>query len=115
MNDGERTGVVKAYPKRGGAPMVVCEACLVRWTADGKSVFISQTDFGRHWIIPLPRGKSFPAMPPQGLKASDFPQVPGARSITEAFVFPGVSDSVYAFVADPSKRTFTGFGCPDWI
>ncbi|PYS35126.1 MAG: hypothetical protein DMG14_27735, partial [Acidobacteria bacterium] len=37
----ENSGVVRAYPRNGGAPIVVCQGCYLSWTRDGKSLFFS--------------------------------------------------------------------------
>ncbi|HYL10606.1 MAG TPA: protein kinase [Candidatus Acidoferrales bacterium] len=99
--------IVKAYPKNGGAPITLCQRCSAKWTRDGRSLFLS---FGagnvmgeaKTFVIALPPGKTFPSLPPGGIKTEvDVQKLHGVRVIrpviNRGFIFPGVTSSVYAF------------------
>ena len=98
----ENSAVVRAYPTRGGAPIAVCQSCFVKWTRDRQSLFLSflPGNFmgnGKTFVIALPPGKAFPALPPQGVNTeSDLKRLPIVRVIDNPGVFPGVSASAYA-------------------
>lgn len=102
--------VVKAYPKSGAEPRVVCERCFLKWTRDGKSLFLSfgggnVMPEGKTFVIALPRGKAFPDLPERGIKTeADVRKLPVIRVIDRAYVFPGVTSSVYALGHQTTQR-----------
>jgi hypothetical protein len=94
--------VVKAYPRDGGAPAVVCESCFLSWPRDRKSLFLSFTGAnfgdGKTFVMPLAPGKAFPVLPERGLNSeADIQKVPGVRVIDRPIGFPGSSATTYAF------------------
>jgi eukaryotic-like serine/threonine-protein kinase len=99
-NERDRTGVVKAYPRDGGAPLVLCAGCFPRWTSDGRWLHGSP---GPGFLLPLAPGKMFPAGS-GGLTVESMRRIPGARAISSPNVFPGVSGSVYAFEKESIQR-----------
>jgi len=96
-NDQDRTGVVKAYPRDGGTPLMLCARCFPKWTSDGRWLNISG------FLLPLAPGKMFPVLGPGGLTEESMRLIPGARAISSAS-FPGVSSSVYAFEKQSIQR-----------
>ena len=96
-------GIV-AIPVSGGAQVRLCLGlCGIRWTLDGKSLFlsvsgVSHTSFGwGTFVIPLPPGKLFPTLPPSGVTFErNAATLPGARMVDDHAV-PGVNGGTYAF------------------
>ena len=89
----ENSGVVRAYPRNGGAPIVVCQGCYLSWTRDGKSLFFSFrganfTGAAKTWVITLAPGKSFPVLPPEGLNTeADLQRYRSRASLNARWVF----------------------------
>ena len=53
---------VMAYPKGGGLPVAVCDWCYLKWTGNGRFLFLSfrsgsQTGKGKTFVIRLDEGK----------------------------------------------------------
>jgi serine/threonine protein kinase len=103
-------GVV-AIPVSGGEPVRLCRGlCAVRWTLNGKSMFLSITGAShtflgwRTFIIPVPAGKVFPKLPPLGVASErDVAALSGARMV-DNYVMPGVNDGTYAFNRETGHR-----------
>ncbi len=95
---------VFAYPVNGGAARRVCyNLCSVRWTGDGKFLYLGLPVGGdvsanyKTFIVPLRHGKSFPDLPPTGIKSeSDLTRLNGVRVIND-LARPGPDVSLYAF------------------
>jgi len=97
-----KRGIV-AYRVSDGTPQRVCYGlCLVRWTGDGKFLYLAlpggqKADAYKTFIIPLHDGSSFPKLPATGVKTeSDLTSLSGVRAINE-FAHPGPFVSLYAF------------------
>jgi Tol biopolymer transport system component len=106
-NDRESTGVIKAYPREGGEPLVLCAGCFPKWTSDGRWLYVSSNpgqDGVSGFLVPLAMGKMFPPMGPGGLTKESMGRIPGARPISATNVFPGVSAPVYAFEKQSIQR-----------
>ena len=97
-------GVV-AIPISGGERIRVCRGvCGVRWSLDGRSLFLSvpgvnvgQVQGWGTFIIPLPPGKLFPRLPPSGITVeSEMATIPGAKKLDE-YVLPGGNEEMYTF------------------
>jgi hypothetical protein len=70
-------------------------ACFVRWSGDGKFLYVS-TD--RTYALPIDSGRSLPNLPPSGISVGEVANnLPGAQVIAEAFVVPGSSPSTFLF------------------
>src|SRR5438093_686627 len=97
------SGIVKAYAKDSGVPIVLCQGCFVKWTRDRQSLFLSfqSGNFigdGKTFVIALPPGKTLPALPPQGVNSeADLKKLPITGVIDNPNAFPGVPASTYAF------------------
>jgi Tol biopolymer transport system component len=100
---GDSGASVKAYPRRGGTPVVVCESCFVKWTRDRKSLFLSfeagnLMGAGKTYVIALPPGRALPELPPGGVKSeADLKKLRVVRVIDDPAAFPGLSASTYAY------------------
>jgi len=97
-----KRGVVAYRVADGTAQRVCYNLCIVRWTGDGKFLYIAlpggaKSDNYKTFVVPLRRGESFPTLPPTGIKSeSDLSGIAGVRVINE-LARPGPDASVYAF------------------
>jgi eukaryotic-like serine/threonine-protein kinase len=103
-------GIV-AIPVSGGARVRLCHGlCAIRWTLDGKSLFLSitgasHTDLGwRTFVIPLPPGKLFPKLPPLGVSSERDAAALSGRKMVDNYAMPGVNDGTYAFNRETGHR-----------
>jgi Tol biopolymer transport system component len=98
---------VMAYGLRGEGPKRICHnLCFVRWTGDGKSLYISMIGEQagtqslaerKTFVIPLQRGQDFPPLPSTGFRSeADLAQLPGVQVIKD-LARPGPDNSIYAF------------------
>ena len=104
LSGSDVTAVVRAYPKRGGAPITICPSCFARWSRDQKFLFLSfnagleMGQTGRTFVIALEPGQALPRFPPAGVATeSQVRKLPVVRVIDRSPVFPGATGSVYAF------------------
>jgi eukaryotic-like serine/threonine-protein kinase len=96
---------VLAFPVGGGTPKRICYSlCSVRWTQDGKSLYLSLPGRSgkesalnyKTFIVPLHADESFPSLPSGGIKSDkDVEQLRGVKTINE-LVRPGPDGSRYA-------------------
>ncbi len=84
-------GEVVAYAVNGGAARRICyNLCSVRWTGDGKFLYLGLPVGGsvsanyKTFIVPLRHGESSPDLPPTGIKSeSDLTRLNGVRVIND--------------------------------
>jgi len=104
QNEDAPRGIL-AIPLEGGIPVRICTGlCVVRWSRDGKSMFLSVIGGSQGqmlgwgtYIVPLTPGQVFPKLPPRGVASkADAAALPGAKSI-DNFVLPGENEGIYAF------------------
>ena len=114
----EASAAVMAYPARGGAPLQLCDRCLVRWAPDGKVLYVSfltwDANGAEHresekphktFAIPLTHSQAFDALAARGFKSeAQLAAIPGVRVIDQPFVLPGPEPSVYAFPRETVHR-----------
>jgi hypothetical protein len=99
----EVTRGVVAYRVEGGAAKRLCYGlCIIRWTADGKFLYVGLPGSGairglfKTFVVPLRHGDSFPDLPATGIKSeSDLASVSGVKVISE-LARPGPDVSLYA-------------------
>jgi hypothetical protein len=94
-----------ALPLDGGSLVQVCgTSAYVKWSADGKLLFLGLE--GRStYAIPLPPGRMLPVMPPGGFKSeAEIARLPGVRTISSTGVAPGPSPDIYAFTRETVQR-----------
>ena len=101
-----------AIPLDGGTPVRICSGlCVVRWSMDGKSLFLSVVG-GSHghsfgwgtFIVPLAAGQMLPKLPPRGVASkADAEALPGARP-TDLPALPGLTGKVYAYARQSVHR-----------
>jgi Tol biopolymer transport system component/tRNA A-37 threonylcarbamoyl transferase component Bud32 len=102
---------VRFYPVDGGVPVTMCETCgtageenrgvtpsLIRWSRDGRLMFLHNTDSRRTYVLPLPPGRPVPAIPPGGFRGmSDAVAALGAKPLPDPRAFVSDDPDVYAF------------------
>jgi hypothetical protein len=87
------------FPLGGGLPVVIGSNTHLQWSSSGDSLWITAgvVPDGQSYIVPLPRGKMLPPIPPGGFRSEqDIARLPGAHMI-DATGAPGPSPDVYAF------------------
>ncbi len=98
----ESSVVVKAYPTRGSAPVVVCGYCFLKWSTDMRTLFLSfrapnQGAMGKTVIVSLPSGKALPPLPATGLGSeADLDKSSIVKVLDSSDVFPGLTSETYA-------------------
>ena len=114
----EPSAAVVAYPAGGGAPMQLCDRCMVRWAPDGKFLYVSFLTWDangaeqresekphKSFAIPLTHSQAFDGLAARGFKSeAQLAAVPGVRTIDQPFVLPGPEPSVYAFPKETAHR-----------
>jgi len=116
---GESSGRTVAFPITGGSPLAVCDNCFLKWTHDGKYLYVSflswgalepseekpQGRSGKAYIIPLKSGRTFEALAAHGLPSEEkLAALPGVRPVEHLEVSPGVdiypgpNPSIYAYL-----------------
>ncbi|MEX2384731.1 MAG: protein kinase [Thermoanaerobaculia bacterium] len=103
---------VLAYPVRGGPPVKICEGCrLVKWSADGKSLYFSYigmgiwTTTGKTFALPIRPGRALPDLPASGVRSkAEAATLPGVHVIEHGNISPGRDPSVYAFTRISAHR-----------
>ncbi len=96
---GGRPSAVQMFPLEGGAPIIIGSNTFVQWSSSGDCVWISGgavPDF-KSYIVPLPKGKMLPRIPPDGFHSEEeIAHLLGARKL-DALGAPGPAIGVYAF------------------
>jgi eukaryotic-like serine/threonine-protein kinase len=95
-------GVIAYRMEDGTATRLCYNLCIVRWSLDGKYIYIgilgpgnSESDF-KTFVVPLRNGKTFPELPATGIKSeSDVAHLRGVQVIPE-LAYPGPDVSRYA-------------------
>jgi len=102
---------IKIYPTAGGEPMLLCAGCAsagaeergltppsVRWSQDGKELYLYSENTHEIYAIPLKSGQALPAIPPSGISWSNGPPaIAGTRTIPHQRAFLSGSSEVYAY------------------
>ena len=95
--------VVKAYPTRGGDPVVVCGYCFLKWPRDMRTVFLTFNSpnngtSGKSYVLSLPPGKALPPLPPAGLGGdADLEKSRIVKVLDSSDIFPGLTSETYGF------------------
>ncbi|HTU32162.1 MAG TPA: winged helix-turn-helix domain-containing protein [Candidatus Acidoferrum sp.] len=84
-----------AFPVDGSAPRRICPAiCMDKWSPDGSRFYVTPLlqgeANGMTIVIPVPKGKSIPDLPPNGIRSiQDAAKFSGARLIDLSQIDPG--------------------------
>ena len=105
-------GQTFVYPLEGGPPVQVGGDIPLKWSRDGKHLYISLAtsgmgvqSAGKTYVVPLPPGRMLPDIPPSDFSsAADLAKFPGVRIIDAADVAPGATPDVYAFSLEKTQR-----------
>jgi hypothetical protein len=96
---GSRAPVVQLFPLSGGPPLIVGSNAWLRWSHDGRSLWMQGGPIanGRSYVVPLAPGEAVPRIPPGGFHSEEeVASLPGARQI-QVMGAPGPSSEIYAF------------------
>jgi hypothetical protein len=108
LTDFSKTPGTYAVSLRDGSRRAICTgACVVKWTLDGKFLFVtlghaladernSLSTPGRTLVIPLPRGLAAAAIPEGGFSAGS-DEFPGIQVIRQEQISPGFDAKTYAY------------------
>jgi hypothetical protein len=117
---------VVVYPAAGGTPTMICSDCatageenrgvtppLVKWSRDGKLLYLHSAPARQTFAVPLKPGQVLPPMPATGLASmADASKLPGARLLPDARVFSSADASVYAFPRVSTHRNIFRVSVP---
>jgi hypothetical protein len=94
----------QAFPLDGRPPIRIGSSTFLKWSLDGRSVFII-TLASPAYQIPLQPGEALPRIPAGGFHSDEeIARLPGARRIDASGVVPGPSPDVYAFYRGTIQR-----------
>jgi Tol biopolymer transport system component len=95
-------GVVAYHIEDGAAKRICYGLCIIRWTADGKFLYVGlpggngTTGIFQTFVVPLRHGYSFPDLPATGIRSeSDLASLSGVKVIHQ-LARPGPDGSLYA-------------------
>ena len=102
-------GGVVIFRVDGGAPLQapIQGRTLLRWTGDGKHLFLHRTLTSRDktYVFPLTPGRPLPESFIEGLPSDqDIVKLPGVRVIASTDVVPGRTADTYAFTRESVQR-----------
>jgi hypothetical protein len=105
----DKAGGTVALSLRGAPPVALYgRSVAAQWTRDGRSLLLSMRDStqtGRSYIVPLPRGRALPAVPPGGFPSEDvIANFPGVRVLDFAYAAPGPAPGLFAFTRRSVQR-----------
>jgi len=113
----EEGGSMLALPVGGGAPRKICGSGRVKWSADGRLLYLSPGDSmsaGRTFAFPLKAGAAFPDLPSDGFRSADeIAAVPGVRIIDAVDVAPGPTPEVYTYSRETVQRNLYRVPLPE--
>jgi hypothetical protein len=118
--DEQRAGGTLALPVGGGSPIQIFGTPVwLEWSHDGRQLLIgvAQSSYsgqtGNTYAIPLPRGRVWPEIPPQGFPSeSVLAELPGARIFDSADVVPGPAPDVFALTRTTVHRNLYNVPVP---
>jgi len=84
----------------------ICDfPCPVSWSPDGRYVYVQivpasrENPLGRTAAIPVPPGKSFPAIPSAKIyRQEEWAKIPGVKIVEHGSIAPGPDLSTYAYI-----------------
>lgn len=90
-----------AYPNGPGKPVMMCAACLVNWSLDGKYLFLQlglpPNSLSQTYFLPVSGERGLPELPPDGLSGPEDLKKSNAR-----MVLPRVDSAL-----GPEKYSYT--------
>jgi Tol biopolymer transport system component len=97
----------QAFPLEGGPPVSIGVALTMRWSRDGRSVYLTEgAAMGtKAYVISVKPGHALPELPAGGFHSDEeLAHFPGAHEIDATGVQPGPSPEVYAFYRGNTQR-----------
>jgi len=85
-----------AFPVDGGEPQRICPAvCMSKWSPDGTRFYVTPllqngAATGAAVVIPVPKGKSLPDLPPNGIRSTQDAAGVGGKLIDLSLIDPGL-------------------------
>jgi Tol biopolymer transport system component len=102
--------MVAAFPVSGGAAVPLCAICHVKWSPDGKLLYLwfhgwggSEKPGAKTYLIPLRPGNAVPPIQFMLRSEADVRALPGVRAVEPAGVWPGPR-GLYAFSRETAQR-----------
>ena len=93
-----------AVPVDGAVPTRICaQICPSTWSSDGRWLYVAPVGTGKTYVIPVPSGRSLPALPAQGVDR-DAAGRPEAWIISNGLISPGPDPSTYVFTKTDLQR-----------
>jgi WD40 repeat protein len=95
------------FPAGGGAPLLthVLPPDSVRWSGDGKHLFLCTARNSRTYVFPLSPGQLLPAALAKNMPSeAELAKLPGVRIIPAGDVVPGPTADIYAFTRETVQR-----------
>src|SRR6202022_961332 len=67
---GKKQSAVQMFPLGGGSPVVIGSNTLLQWSSSGGALWITggAVPDNKSYIVPLPRGRTLPAVPREGFR-----------------------------------------------
>jgi serine/threonine protein kinase/Tol biopolymer transport system component len=117
---------VVVYPAAGGTRTLICSGCatageenrgvtppLVKWSPDGKLLYLHSAPARQTFAVPLKSGQFLPPVPATGLESmAAASKLPGARLLPDARVFSSADPSIYAFPRVSTHRNIYRVSVP---
>jgi len=101
---------VTAFPVSGGAPVPLCYICHVRWSPDGKLLYLwfhgwggSERPGAKTYLIPLRPGRALPALSSVLKSEEEAQAIPGVEAVEPTGLVPGPA-RMYAFTRETAQR-----------
>jgi DNA-binding winged helix-turn-helix (wHTH) protein/Tol biopolymer transport system component len=118
---------VQILPLRSGPAVTASSLCAaaggenrgstppcISWSRDGRFLRVHDRRAGQVWALPIPPGRSLPALPEHGItSAEQLASWPGARVISRDSAFLADDPSVYAFFERTTHRNIYRVRVPD--
>ncbi|HTZ46725.1 MAG TPA: winged helix-turn-helix domain-containing protein [Verrucomicrobiae bacterium] len=108
-----------AFPLEGGEPQRICPAiCMSKWSSDGSRFYVTPLlqngkATGAAVVIPVPKGKSLPDLPPEGIRSTQDAASVGGKLIDLSLidpglggynVAPGIAEDTFVYVKTTAHR-----------
>jgi Tol biopolymer transport system component len=106
----EQTGVMLALPADGGPPIQIYGPARVKWSADGRFLFLSMSDGSmsspaKTYAVAVKTDTALPDIPAAGFtSAAEIAALPGARVFDMVDIAPGPTLDVYAYSRETVHR-----------
>jgi DNA-binding winged helix-turn-helix (wHTH) protein/Tol biopolymer transport system component len=117
---GVLSSAMVGIPLAGGTPVRICPAtCMAKWSPDGGRFYVTPLlqglARGLTIVMPVPKGRTLPDLPPAGIESADAAHVAGSTTIdlshydsrVGADLAPGLTLDVFAYARTVSHRNLS--------